>query len=78
MDGTTLCGGMTMKGEKCMISSTKMESDERNDSGSWMSRTTLGHEFKALNDKNDFGSQMRRTTLGRELMALNAKNDFGS
>ena len=29
MDGTTLCGGMTMKGEKCMISSTKMESDER-------------------------------------------------
>ena len=34
MDGTTLCGGMTMKGEKCMMSSTEMENDEKNDSRS--------------------------------------------
>ena len=25
MNETTLCGGVTMKGEKCMMSSTKME-----------------------------------------------------
>ena len=28
MDGTTLCGGMTMKREKCMMSGTKRENDE--------------------------------------------------
>ena len=36
MDGMTLRGGMTMKGEKCMMSSIKMEMDEKNDSRSWM------------------------------------------
>ena len=33
---TTLCGGMTMKGEKCMMNNTKMENGEKNDSRSWM------------------------------------------
>ena len=32
MDGTTLSGGMTMKGEKCMMSNIKMVMDEKNDS----------------------------------------------
>ena len=51
MDGTTLCGGMTMKREKCMMSGTKRENDEIR---------TQGHrwdEWLLVMDKmNDFGS----------------------
>ena len=43
MDGMTLHGRMTMKGEKCMMSSIKMEMNEKNDSRSWMRWMTLGH-----------------------------------
>ena len=43
MGGMNLCEGMTIKGEKCMMSSIKMVMDEKNDSRSWMRWMTLGH-----------------------------------
>ena len=36
MDGTTLCGGMTIKREQYVTSNTKMERGGSDDSKSWM------------------------------------------